>query len=278
MMTLEPRSGDTYVGRSPGYPWDGVYGGQLAAQSLLAASATLGRPLRVHSLHGYFVRRGAVDEPISFDVERARDGRSFATRTVVARQSDRTIFTLGASFHDDEPSADLQTASFPNVAAPEALPSGSWSEMFDRRFAPTDGEAGRAFAWMRMTDQVADDPMLQACALAYLVDDIPGDGALALLHPERPPAEDLESVDWSIFNHSLDYCLWLHRPVRATEWHLVDVLCQSMSDACAMVLGRVFDRAGTHVATVAQEVLLRPARGGAAQDASLHAGAADEVG
>src|SRR5881392_4285659 len=87
MMTLEPHGPDTYVASGPQYPWGGLYGGQIVAQALRAATLTVEPQFRVHSLHAYFIRRGDHEEPIRFEVDRIRTGRSFTTRLVVARQA-----------------------------------------------------------------------------------------------------------------------------------------------------------------------------------------------
>ncbi|MEO7429320.1 MAG: acyl-CoA thioesterase domain-containing protein, partial [Acidimicrobiales bacterium] len=171
MMQLEPHGTDVFVGSGPNYPWGGLYGGQIVAQGLRAAAATVEERYRVHSLHAYFLRRGDPDEPIRFEVDRARNGRSFVTRQVVARQSIGAILTMSLSFQVDEAGHDVQIVALPDIPPPEELTGESWSPMFERRFAGArNEEPGRGIAWMRLVDQVGDDPVLQACALAYLSD------------------------------------------------------------------------------------------------------------
>src|ERR1700694_4030267 len=102
MMALESHGPDTFVGIGPQYPWGGLSGGQIVAQALRAAGATVDPAYRVHSLHAYFIRRGDHEEPIRFEVDRLRNGRSFVTRRVDARQSVGAILTLSASFQIDE--------------------------------------------------------------------------------------------------------------------------------------------------------------------------------
>src|SRR4051794_41191553 len=101
LFTLASHGPDTYVGAGPQYPWGGLYGGQIVAQALRAAAATVDPLFRVHSLHAYFIRRGDADEPIRFEVDRLRNGRSFATRHVVARQATGAILPLPAPFQGD---------------------------------------------------------------------------------------------------------------------------------------------------------------------------------
>lgn len=256
MMQLEPHGTDVFVGVGPRYPWGGLYGGQIVAQGLRAAAATVDEQLRVHSLHAYFIRRGDPEEPIRFEVDRLRNGRSFATRQVVARQSVGAILTMSLSFQVEEGGHDVQIAALPEVAAPDELESTSWSTMFDRRFAvPRAGEDGRALAWLRMLDDVGDDPVLQACALAYLSDDLPTDAVVAL-HPERP-APTSDAFEFGFMSASLDHAVWFHRPLAADAWHLHDITCHGYLSSRGLAVGHVLTPDGTHVATVAQEVLLR---------------------
>src|SRR5512134_3951413 len=102
MMTLEPHGPDTFVGTGPQYPWGGLYGGQIVAQALRAAALTVDPTYRAHSLHAYFIRLGDATEPIRFEVDRIRNGRTFCTRRVVARQSVGAILTLASSFQTRE--------------------------------------------------------------------------------------------------------------------------------------------------------------------------------
>ena len=108
----KPHGADTFVGIGPQYPWGGLYGGQIVAQSLRAAARTVEPDLEVHSLRSYFIRRGDHTEPIRFEVDRIRNGRSFSTRRVIARQAIGAILNLEASFQRPEPSIDLQTIAF----------------------------------------------------------------------------------------------------------------------------------------------------------------------
>jgi acyl-CoA thioesterase-2 len=120
MLTLEEHGPDTFVGTGPRYPWGGLYGGQIVAQALRAAAHTVEDRFRVHSLHAYFIRRGDHSAPIRFEVDRLRDGRSFVTRAVVARQAGGAILNLSASFQVDEEAIDVQTAVPPAAADPRA--------------------------------------------------------------------------------------------------------------------------------------------------------------
>ena len=265
IMTMEPHGPDTWIGVGPQYPWGGLYGGQIVAQALRAASHSVEAEYRVHSLHAYFIRRGDHDEPTRFEVDRLRNGRSFVTRRVTARQATGAIFAMEASFQRVEAAAEVQTALLPDVPrAPDLIDSGSWSEMFERRFVTytpwstpeakakaVDLGLGRSSGWLRMVDDLGDDPILHACALAYLSDDLPTDAAISL-HPERLTVPE---DDW--MSASLDHAIWFHRPLQTDAWHLYDFTCHGLLSSRGLAVGHVFTEDGSHVATVTQEVLLR---------------------
>lgn len=274
LFHLEPHGSDTYVGAGPRYPWGGLYGGQIVAQALLAAASTVDDDLQPHSLRAYFIRRGDNTEPIRFEVDRIRNGRSFCTRRVVARQAVGAILNLEASFQRAEAADDVVTVRMPsNVPSPDELTSDSWTPSFERRWLPPgtldpagrDG-AGRIGAWMRVNETVGDDDLLHRCWLAYLSDDTPTDAVRAALadHETRTTGRTSTADDpswWDqVFAASLDHTVWFHRPMRADQWHLYDVSCHGYVGGRGLATGHVFTPDGTHVATIAQEVLLRRAR------------------
>lgn len=270
LMALEPHGPDTWVGTGPSYPWGGLYGGQIVAQALRAATLSVEPPYVVHSLHAYFIRRGDAEAPIRFEVDRQRNGRSFATRTVVARQAVGAILTLSASFQRPEEGPLVQTATVPDVPGPDELPAeDGWSPLFDRRFVtrPThaldapagdfdypDLGPGRAAAWLRVSTPVGEDPALAACALAYLSDDIPTD-AVRVQHPLSAQEPDLDDSHW--MSASLDHAIWFHRPFDPHGWHLHDFACHGFLSSRGLAVGHVFTTDAAHVATVAQEIVLR---------------------
>jgi acyl-CoA thioesterase-2 len=260
MMELEDGGdADVFLAHGPQYPWGGLYGGQIVAQGLRAASATVEARFHVHSLHAYFIRPGNADEAIRFEVTRSRDGRSFCTRHVVASQGVGVILTMSLSFQLDEAGHDVQTARLPEVPPPDELVDTSWSPVFERRFAvPRGAEEGRGVAWLRMREPVGDDRVLQTCALAYLSDDIPTDAVVAI-HPDRPDPEDAE-LDHGWMSASLDHAIWFHRPPAADEWHVHDFTAHGYLSSRGVAVGHILSPDGTHVATVAQEVLLRRTR------------------
>jgi acyl-CoA thioesterase-2 len=257
MMTLEPHGPDTFVASGPRYPWGGLYGGQIVAQALRAAAYSIAPPFVLHSMHAYFIRLGDAEEPIRLEVDRIRNGRSFLTRRVVVRQSVGAILNMAASFQIPEAEEiSVQTETMPAIPPPEALADDSWSEVLDRRFAPEDVAPGRVAAWMRLNQDLGDDPVLNACALAYLSDDLPTDAVLSR-HPDRAPRGSNEGRFW---NASLDHAMWFHRDLRAHDWHLLDFRCLGLLGTRGLALGAIFDRDGRHVATVTQEVLTRRRR------------------
>jgi acyl-CoA thioesterase II len=145
MMQLAAHGPDTYVGNGPSYPWGGLYGGQIVAQALRAADLTVKPGYAPHSLHAYFLRVGDADEPVRFEVERLRDGRSFVARQVVARQSTGAILNMSASFQaPGAPTMDVQLARPPDVGTPAEAWDVSWSPVFELRFVPGDAVAGNS--------------------------------------------------------------------------------------------------------------------------------------
>ena len=268
VFELESHGPDTFVGTGPRYPWGGLYGGQVVAQSLRAAARSIDDGAVTHSIRAYFIRKGDPDEPIRYEVDRIRNGRSFSTRRVVARQAIGAILNAECSFHRVEESTSIQTLPFPEVSAPDAIENSSFSERFDRRFATIDPgfesveeqlAMGRVAAWIRVVDEdlpaAGDDLLLHHCWLAYVSDDLATDTVRAA-HRTRgavDPEVHLPGI-------SLDHTVWFHRPLRADRWHLHDFSCHHFTGSRGLALGHVFDETGTHVATIAQEVLLREPR------------------
>jgi acyl-CoA thioesterase-2 len=255
MMALEPYGDDSWVATGPRYPWGGLYGGQIVAQGLMAAAQTVDPAFQVHSLHASFIRSGSHTEKIVFEVDEVRDGRSFCNRRVVARQAVGAILTMTASFQVEEDDVSVQTAMRPTVPRPDELRSDGWTTLFDRRIAPAS-TPGTATAWMRVGEDLGDDPVLQAVALAYLSDDLPTD-AVVSLHPDRVASDQFHQ---QFFSASLDHAVWFHQPVRVDHWHLQDYTCHGLMGSRGVSIGHVFGADGTHAATVSQEVVVRRRR------------------
>ena len=253
LITLERVAADFFLGRTPLYSWGRVYGGQVVAQALAAASATVEKPHRVHSLHAYFVLGGTPGESILYEVDRLREGRSFTTRRVVARQSSGAILNLDASFQREENDVDIQVTDLPEgLADPETLPDYQWSGFATVREIPSVGGGARSQIWMRLNEPVGDDPVLHSCALAYLSDHNPMD-AIVMSHPQRASWDDMMTA-------SLDHAVWFHRFARADEWLLFDVGGHGLVNGRGMAIGSIHSRSGVHLATVAQEGLVRSLR------------------
>src|SRR3954471_17046554 len=171
LLALEPHGADTFVGLSPPYDWGRIFGGQVIAQALWAAAATTPADRSVHSLHAYFILGGRLDEPVRYEVDRVRNGSSFMTRRVVARQSYGAILTLEASFQTPEEAPDVQTVTAPtDVPDPEDLAETGWGWMLERRQVPVTFGTGRALTWVRVDPSVGDGEAMQACALALASD------------------------------------------------------------------------------------------------------------
>ncbi len=259
MFDMSSHGPDVWVGESAEYPWGRVYGGQVAAQGLWAAAQTVDPRFRPHSVHAYFIRGGDSREPVRFEVDRIRDGRSFITRRVVARQSNGAILNLSASFQAPEDAADSTTISMPEaVTPPEDLPSSDWGILIDRR--PVERELNVARNWLRVAGPIGDDPLMHILAHTYASDDIPTE-AVELTHPLGRPGFDGESHDdYPYMGASLDHSVWFHRDAPADEWTLHDMRSAGVAGSRGLAIGEIWTRDGLHVATMVQEVLLREAR------------------
>jgi acyl-CoA thioesterase-2 len=275
-LDLEERGEDVFRGYSLPARNGRVYGGLVFSQAMRAAVATVaGRA--PHSTHGYFLRPGDPDLPIDYEVDRIRDGRSFTTRRVVARQSGEAIFNLSISFHGDEPSASHQLdASIPAEPSGQSHETGIRQGLKSLGLDSPDGDFGfGAFevltedgldmaaaplrppqlrAWMRTCGEVPDRPGLHAPLLAYVSDLTI---MIAAFHPLEvgPMSPGMQTA-------SLDHAVWFHAPFRADEWiyavHDSPVLHGSRA------LGRAlfYTHDGRLVASAVQEGLVRYARPG----------------
>ncbi|MEO7236881.1 MAG: acyl-CoA thioesterase II [Lapillicoccus sp.] len=264
-----------FVGQSQRQPHGRVFGGQVLAQSVIAAGRTVqqmgdGGPRPIHSLHGYFVRPGDDRHPIRFAVERIRDGRSFSTRRVQAIQYGVPILSMIASFQEPAGGLDHQDAMPPAPAA-ESLPTQA------ELLAGIDHPAARGFArtrpidlrhvdgglwvdssaprddhqsvWLRALGPLPDDPLLHAAVLAYASD-------YSLLEPVLR-RHGLTWSDPRLRVASLDHAMWFHRTPRADEWTLYTQQTPSAQGGRGLAFGRMFGTDGRLVASVAQEGMLR---------------------
>jgi acyl-CoA thioesterase-2 len=270
LLDLEAIEVNIFRGVSPDENRQRVFGGQVAGQALVAAARTVDPEHGlVNSLHAYFLRPGDPTIPILYEVDRIRDGRSFTTRRVVAIQHGRAIFNLSASFHREEPGLDFQLP-MPEVPGPDELPT------FEERYAPWKEKLGDWYTrprpidsrnvdwsppdrrnasppyqrvWLRADGRLPDLPLLHTCVLTYASD-------MTLLDTTLNPHRDKVGED-TIMMASLDHAMWFHRPFRADEWLLYVQDTPSSSSARGLARGLIYTEAGSLVASVTQEGLIR---------------------
>jgi acyl-CoA thioesterase-2 len=274
LLALEQIEVNLFRGQSQDLGWGTVYGGQVLGQALSAAVQTVPSDRHVHSLHGYFLRPGAVDRPIVYEVDRSRDGGSFTTRRVVAIQNGEPIFTLAASFQIEEEGFEHQD-QMPEAPAPESVPTqqelaAKYADALPK-FARAQALAQRPFEmrpieepsnplapvprppqrmfWLKANGELGDDPALHRYLLAYASD-------FAFLTTSMLP----HGVSWltpGMQVASLDHAMWFHQDVRVDGWLLHVVDSPKAHGGRGLVRGRVFTRDGALVASTAQEGLIR---------------------
>lgn len=275
-LDLKEMGDDVFLGTSPQAGLQRVFGGLVVAQALVAASRTvIGRP--PHSLHSYFLLPGDPVKPIRYEVERLRDGGSFSARRCVAKQDDKTIFILTASFHNEEEGLDY-APDMPEAPKPDVLPKlerlaailgNKLPEGVTRylqrdrpvelrlvdpgRFSPRPTDQPRRTGqriWLRAKGALPDDPAVHRAFLAFLSD-------MTLLDVSLVP-HDRSLFEGKMQAASLDHSIWFHRPFRADEWMLYDEEAQSTQRARGLCRGRLYALSGELIATVMQEGLIKP--------------------
>ena len=276
LLDLEEIEIGLFRARQPDTSLQRVFGGQVLAQALTAASRTVTVSRVLHSLHGYFLRPGRTDIPIVYDVETVRDGGSFSSRRVVARQGGQIIFYLSSSFHEVESGFEHEDPWPDEVPGPDECPrlsevlskiSGRSAALWEREWGVLDvryvGDSrpggaledpthpARARVWVRVDGVLPDDRRLHHAALAYASD-------LTLLSATTVPHNVL--IGLTVQAASLDHAMWFHRPFRADEWLLYDQISPSASSGLGLATARLFQH-DTLVANVAQEGLIRPMDG-----------------
>ena len=259
ILTLEPAHDDggapvddTFIGHSPQEQRARVFGGQVVAQSLVAATHTAPDAHHVHSLHAYFLRGGDVAEPIAYEVERLRDGRSFTARRVTARQDGKAILVMSASFHAGGPSGDYEPPAPLGIPGPEHLPTTRFAKpgVLETRDASYDQpRTPQRRLWFRAGCEL--DPALHAAGVAYATDHGPFGAARRIVDTAGAGLFD------QMFRASLDHAIWFHRPPRIEDWVLYDVEAVTHRDDRILTSGRILDGDGRRIATVAQEILAR---------------------
>ena len=264
-------SEDAFTGPSQWMPHGRVFGGQVLAQCLVAAQRTIPADRPAHSLHGYFLRAGDINQPISFSVDRLRDGRSFSTRRVQAFQNGQAIFSMIASFQTRDPGLEHQDSFPEGIPSPDSLPSAAeligesphpvaqyWAKArpFDMRYVTSpiyfrvDGEhVAHQAVWLKAIGELPNDPTIHRAAIAYasdysILESTYRRHGIAWTHPGLKQA-------------SLDHAMWFHRDGRADEWMLYVQESPSAQGGRGLSLGKIFGQDGRLLATVAQEGMIR---------------------
>ncbi|MFJ2746345.1 acyl-CoA thioesterase II [Streptomyces sp. NPDC087440] len=280
LLDLERIEQDIFRGVSRSAIVPRVFGGQVAAQALVAAGRTVPDDRFTHSLHAYFLRTGDPSAPIVYTVDRIRDGRSFTTRRVVAVQHGQPIFHLSASFQTYEEGMEHQ-APMPPSTDPDTLPTaaetlpryadrfvdpGTVGRLLEARAAidlryvdsppyATVGEPRepRSQVWFRTNGKLADDHLLHVCLATYVSDMTLLDSVL-LAHGRGGWATG------DVVGASLDHAMWFHRPFRADEWLLYDQESPSASGGRGLGQARIYTRDGQLAISVIQEGVVRVPR------------------
>jgi acyl-CoA thioesterase-2 len=261
---------DIFTGSSHPMPGGRIYGGQVLAQSLIAAERTLPEERAVHSMHGYFLRPGDASQGITIAVDRIHDGRSFSTRRSQAYQNGVPIFSMIASFQDEDPGLEHAVPMPEGVPSPESLvpdeervdgiPTAVARMLADRAadvrhidtplWLPADEEqTPQQGVWMRLRAPLPDDPRLHRAALAYLSDMTIQESILRA-----------HGAFWSLPGlkvASLDHAMWWHRPARVDDWLLYVQESPNARGGRGLAQGRIYTRDGVLVASVAQEIMIR---------------------
>jgi acyl-CoA thioesterase II len=273
VLKLEQLEVNLFRGESRDVGSQSVFGGQVLGQALVAASSTVEDRI-VHSLHAYFLRAGDKTRPIVYNVDRSRDGNSFATRRVVAIQHGEQIFHMSASFQRTEAGLSHQVRPPP---APDPDTLMDWSAWIRERAAETDRplpklgllelpfelrfvDPDRLFSasapqeprvelWFKAAGRLPDDENLHRCLLAYASDFYLLSAAF-LPHGRAATGGGLQVA-------SIDHAMWFHRPLRVDEWLLYSMDSPSSSGARGLARGSIFTRDGQLVASTAQEGLMR---------------------
>jgi acyl-CoA thioesterase-2 len=276
LLEVKPEGEDRFTGRRKRGGVGRVFGGEVIAQALNAAEATVGEDRGAHSLHAYFLRGGSEEHPGDYQVSRDFDGGSFSNRRVVASQQGRPILNLTASFQRHEEGLHHIEAKMPDVAPPEELEP---EVEVRRRFAETARPEARqhflaprpiemravegrhwtnpkpapprANSWFKTVAPLPDDPRVHRAILAY-ASDMSLLGTCALPH----------GLSWArgeVISASLDHAVWFHEPFRADEWLLYSTDSPWSGGGRGFNRGSIFTRDGRLVASVAQEGMIRRA-------------------
>lgn len=271
VLTLEQLSETNFQGRTQWMPHGRVFGGQVLAQSLLAAMKTVPEERQVHSLHSYFLRPGDIHKEILFEVEILRDGKSFSARRVRALQDDQPIFVLSTSFQIPAGGAEHQETMPQGLPDPLSLPSASdllskfdhpatnyWSKArpFDLRHVsepiylrPAKEQVADQMIWFKAISTLPTEQRLQTAALAYasdytILESVLKRHGLSWAHPGLNTA-------------SLDHAMWFHAPAQVNDWMLYVQQSPAAASGRGLAMGSIFAKDGTLLASIAQEGMVR---------------------
>lgn len=264
-------SEDIFTGPSQWMPHGRVFGGQVLAQSFVAAQRTIAADRVIHSLHGYFLRPGRVDLPITLAVDRLHDGRSFSTRRTQAYQDGVPILSMIASFQDADDGLDHQIAMPADLPEPESLPTAAeilgdvdhpiakawaYDRPFDLRHVPSPlylsvegAPVAHQAVWFTSIGALPDDDNLHRAALVYASDFTIQETVLR--------RHGLPWITPGLKVASLDHAMWLHRSGRVDDWLLYAQESPSAVGGRGLSTGRIFTREGVLLASVAQEITVR---------------------
>lgn len=262
---------DIFTAPSLPTPHGRAFGGQVLGQAIAAAGDTLPEGREIHSMHGYFLRPGASDEKMTFEVARLHDGRSFSTRRTQVYQNGVELMSMIGSFQDADAGLEHQERrEMRGLAQPEDLPTvwekyghlagegqASWvlNRPFDFRYLESDiilkveERTNRQIVWLRARDSMPDGHLLHAAALAFASDYL-------LLEPIARQ----HGIPWAtpgMRGASLDHAMWFHRPFRVDDWLLYELESPTSQSGRGLVHGRFYTREGELVASVSQESMLR---------------------
>ncbi len=275
IFEFDQKSETEFVGNHLDFGLSHVFGGQVAAQALMAASKTVPEK-QPHSLHGYFLRPGSLDVPIHYHVDILRNGRSFSARRVVARQKNKAIFHVSVSFQKPEKGLEHQL-SMPQVPLPDTLMPGDEQRLLIADKVPTQfkrlmtmprpidyrwvnrdevhnthSRSPERAAWFKTVSTLPDDPILHVCLFVYASD-------YGILETALLP-HGITYLQNDVFVASIDHSVWMHKPFRIDEWLLHVMESPNVSGGRGFSQGRIFTSSGDYVASIAQEGLIRTAR------------------
>ena len=263
-MNCERLDDNLFRGQSKDLHTGQIYGGQVLGQAIHAAQKTITEERTIHSAHAYFLRRGDVNAPIIYEVDRSRDGASFASRRVVAIQHGHPIFNLSASFQKDEPGLEFfHRASTPVAALDAAIAEDRLSEEeFQSEFlhsyilSEEEKTAPNSFQMWIKTKQALPEGQDAHCSVIAYISDM---GLLlsAFVPHNATKKRGLGAGLENMVTASIDHAIWFHRPFRADDWFFYDCRAESTGNSRGFGHGRVYTKDGTLVASSSQEGLLR---------------------